>query len=94
MSKYRAVFMVPTIVEFENPGSVEQVTSQARGIARGMGKAKSEVRKLIYIPTVMEVSRQDGGAPPPILNTQHLTPNNLDIRDELDLRDDPAPECA
>lgn len=76
MSKYRAVLMVPTIVEFENPGSERQVTSQARGIARGMGKAKSEVRELIYIPTVMEVCRQGNETSPP-------TPNNLDIQTEL-----------
>lgn len=87
MSKYRAVLMVPSIVEFENPGTSEQAANQARAIANGMGKAASAVRLHTYIPIVMEVVPDDGYAEP-------LPPSNLDIRNEVDPFDGRDPESA
>ena len=42
MPKYRAVLLVPSVVEFENPGNEANVTEQVNRIAAGMGKAKSQ----------------------------------------------------
>lgn len=46
--------MVPSIVEFENLGDSKRVTTHAKNIARGMGKATSAVRQHTYVPTVVE----------------------------------------
>lgn len=77
MAKYRAVLMVPSIVEFESEGTVANVTEQANRIARGMGKAASAVRKHTYTPTVIEIYREQ------LPNPQPDPPTNLDIQKEL-----------
>lgn len=63
VAKYRAVLMVPTVVEFENPGTQQHATSQVRRIASGMGKTKSEHPRqpdALYEPKVLECVVIDG----------------------------------
>lgn len=64
MAKFRAVLLVPTVVEIESEGSWAHVTEQARRIARGMGKAESHKEGYApYEPKLMEVSLEEGQAP-------------------------------
>ena len=63
MAKYRAVLLVPTVVEFENPGTERHVTDQVRRIADGMGKAKSYHPRQeggTYLPKVIECVVTEG----------------------------------
>lgn len=64
MTKYRAVLLVPSVVEFENEGTMEQVTEQVKRIAGGLGKAASmhPLRKIPepYVPLVAECVVVDG----------------------------------
>ena len=60
MAKYRAVLLVPSVVEFENPGTIQHVTEQVNRIANGLGRAKSQHPRQegsqheVYSPRVME----------------------------------------
>lgn len=71
MAKYRAVLMVPSVVEFENPGSMEKVTEQVNRIANGLGKARSfhprqeGTQHEVYAPRVMECCIVAGTPPTP-----------------------------
>lgn len=70
VAKYRAVFLVPSIVEFECSGSHKAASKQAREIADSMGKAKSiHPRQLdaIYAPKVLEVVVVEDVAKPQLL---------------------------
>lgn len=64
--------MVPTVVEFENPGSMQHVDEQAQRIAAGMGKAHSLHPQKVddpdfsrYTPYVAEVCIIEGTPPEP-----------------------------
>lgn len=57
MAKYRAVLMVPTVVEFENPGTQQHASDQVKRIASGFGRTKSvhpRQPETIYEPKVLE----------------------------------------
>lgn len=74
MNKYRAILMVPTVVEFKNQvGSRESVTDQAKQIADSRGKAASIVREHTYTPTVVECARL----------TSDDSKSNLDLAEEV-----------
>ncbi len=63
MNKYRAVILVPTVVDFENGGSDDYVTLQARRIAAGMGVAVSNHPRRHgdkYEPVLLECVKVDG----------------------------------
>lgn len=76
MSRYHAILMVPTVVEFCDISDAH-ATAQVKMLADRMGKANSEiVPEKVYVPTVMEVKRQDDGESP-------QPPNNLGILGEL-----------
>jgi len=80
MAKYRAVLLVPTIVEFESEGSVTHVTEQANRIARGMGKTYSihpRQNSAPYEPKVLECVIVEGD-PKPDMNIQ-LTLESGDV---------------
>lgn len=64
--KYRAVLLVPVVVEFENPGNHTHVTEQARRLAHGFGATRSIAsdNDHLYQPTLMEVARVEGAPPP------------------------------
>lgn len=68
MAKYRAVLMVPSVVEFENWGGERTVTEHVNRIAAGMGRCDSmhpTQAGVIYEPKVIEcvkVSRSDAKA--------------------------------
>lgn len=69
MAKYRAVLMVPSIIEFESEGSEKHVTEQAHRVMRGMGKCESLCTDdHTYEPTLMEIKRVEGDAAPPNVN--------------------------
>ena len=79
MVRYRAVFMVPCVVEFENPSTVDRVNEQARRIADGMGRTRSlhpRQRNMTYSPKVLECIAVSGRPP-------RMKPE-LDIEVELD----------
>lgn len=71
MAKYRAVLLVPSVVEFENPGTMEHVTEQVNRIASGLGRAKSlhprqsNSQHEIYSPRVLECVVVDGAPETP-----------------------------
>lgn len=57
MGRYRAVLLVPSVVEFDNPGTDEHVTGQIVRIASGMGKCLSlhpKQGKVTYAAKVVE----------------------------------------
>lgn len=57
MNRYRAVVMVPTVVEFDNPGSMDHVTSQARRLTNQFDKVATLCSKPApYEPTLAEVA--------------------------------------
>jgi hypothetical protein len=59
MIKFRAVLMVPTVVEFENPvGSNDSVTDQANRIAKSRGKALSLIRDHTYVPSNLDLAEE------------------------------------
>ena len=70
MAKYRAVFLVPSIVEFECDGTQLEAGEQAKDIANGMGKAKSLYPRQVdgpnevYEPKVLEVVVTEGKPSP------------------------------
>jgi len=72
MAKYRAVLLVPSIVEFECNGTQDDASKQAKEIADGMGKAKSlhpkqiDTVNAIYGPKVLEVIVTEGAPAPPV----------------------------
>lgn len=69
MAEYRAVLMVPTVVEFESDGSYMHITEQAKRIADGMGRAKSlKDDQAPYEPKLMEVCITSGEPPKPEMN--------------------------
>lgn len=76
-AKYRAVYLVPMIIEFENPGSERHVTEQARRLADSMGNTRSVASKKdhVYSPTLMEVARIEG-APQPVDPTDLIAPGS------------------
>lgn len=71
MAKYRAVLLVPSIVEFENPGTQENASEQVKRIAAGLGKAKSMHPRQsgsdheVYEPKVLECVVIEGEPVPP-----------------------------
>lgn len=63
MAKYRAVLLVPSIVEFECEGTEAEASKRAEDIASGMGKTNSihpRQEGEPYIPKVLEVVVTDG----------------------------------
>ncbi len=66
MAKYRAVFLVPSIVEFECSGTQNEASKQAKEIADGMGKTRSlHPRQMgtpneVYEPKILEVIVTEG----------------------------------
>ena len=72
MAKYRAVLLVPSIVEFECSGTQDEASEQAKEIAGGMGKANSihpkqiDTPNEIYTPKVMECVVVEGVPKPDI----------------------------
>ncbi len=63
MAKYRAVLLVPSIVEFECEGTEAEASKRAQEIAGGMGKTKSihpRQKDEPYIPKVLEVVITEG----------------------------------
>ena len=66
MTKYRAVLMVPSVVEFENDGPMTNVTEQVKCIADGLGKAVSKFpfhKEAPYAPMVLECVVVEGTPP-------------------------------
>ena len=62
-TKYRAVLLVPSIVEFENEGTDKHVTEQINRIAGGMGKCFSNHPRqpdTIYEAKVVECVKVQG----------------------------------
>lgn len=62
MNRYRAVIQVPTVVEFENPGTDRHVTEQVNRIAAGMGFIESHHPRQhgdLYLCNVLECVRID-----------------------------------
>lgn len=77
MAKYRAVLLVPTIVEFENEGSAHGVTEQVKRIASGMGRTNSihpRQNGAPYEPKVMECVVVEGTTPPDLDIVLTLSP--------------------
>ena len=67
MAKYRAVLLVPSIVEFENPGTQEQASEQVKRIADSMGKTASihpRQNGAPYEPKVLECCVVEGTPKP------------------------------
>ena len=67
MAKYRAVFLVPSIVEFECDGTISEASDCAKDLADGMGKASSlhpQRADELYVPKVLEVVVTDGSPKP------------------------------
>lgn len=55
--------MVPSVVEFKNPGTMDKVTEQVNRIASGLGKANSihpRQKNATYAPKVMECVAVEG----------------------------------
>lgn len=71
MAKWRAVLLVPTVVEFESEGSYKHITEQVRRIADGMGRAESlKDEQASYEPKLMEVCITGGKPPQPDLDIE------------------------
>ena len=67
MDKYRAVLLVPSIVEFECDGTQYEASEQALEIAGGMGKTNSihpRQKGEPYVPKVLEVVVTEGKPKP------------------------------
>lgn len=67
MAKYRAVLLVPTIVEFENNGTQEHVSEQVKRIASGMGRTVSvhpRQKGAPYEPKILECCVVEGEPKP------------------------------
>lgn len=63
MARYRAVLLVPSIVEFECNGTQYEASEQAKEIADGMGKTNSihpRQKGEPYTPKVLECVITDG----------------------------------
>lgn len=73
MAKYRAVLLVPSIVEFECDGTQDEASQRAREIADGMGKTNS-IHPLqvgtpheVYEPKILECVVTEGRPQPELL---------------------------
>ena len=72
MAKYRAILLVPSIVEIECDGTVEEATKQVRDIADGMGRAFSfhpkqhDTPNAWYEPKLIECVCVAGTPKPPV----------------------------
>lgn len=55
MNRYRAIVQVPTIVEFDNPGTMKHVTDQIEKIAAGMPSVNSAHPRQMGVPYVSKV---------------------------------------
>ena len=67
MAKYRAVLLVPSIVEFECDGTQDEASGRAKEIADGMGKTNSihpRQKGEPYVPKVLEVVVTEGKPKP------------------------------
>lgn len=67
MAKYRAVLLVPLIVEFECDGTQVEAGKRAKEIADGMGKTQSihpRQEGQPYTPKVLEVVVTEGKPSP------------------------------
>ena len=67
MAKFRAVLMVPSVIEFENGGTMQKATEQAKRIADGMGKAKPmhpRQHDVPYTPKLVELICTEGEPKP------------------------------
>lgn len=76
MNRYRAVIQVPTVVEFDNPGTHKHVTDQVNKIAAGMGFVESIHPRQhgdLYLCNVLECVRIDPDSENNVINLADLT---------------------